>query len=535
MPTKPAAFTPGPHVSQHWALRKPAARGRGGIVVAQVKAAAEAGAAMLEAGGTAADAAVATAFALAALEPWNSGLGGIGFAQVAAPGGPAETFDFGPVAPAALDPSAFQLTGRMKTDLFPWPEVEGDRNVHGPLSCAIPSAVAGYALLHARHGRLPIRDVLAPALAFARRGLPGDWFTTLKVATSAAVLRLYPESARIYLPGGLPPVPPYQGPPGFFVLGNLPATLERLRDAGLDDFYRGEIAAQITADMREMGGVLSAADLAGCRARVLPAVAVPWSGGRRLMLSNGLTATPTLRQVLRGMEGADATAGGTPSPAWYARLARVMRQAYADRLAGLGEAEPQAAESCTTHLTACDRDGMMVAMTTTLLSSMGSRMVLPRSGVLMNNGVMWFDPRPGTPNAIAPGKRPLTNMCPVIAVRDGGGAPEIAAGASGGRRIMASVYQMLSFVAEFGMDPEAAAHHPRVDVSGPEGVTADRRLPAAVLDALAADAEVTVVEHAAMPINFACPNLILRAVAEGTAVGISDAASPWSAAVAAGG
>jgi gamma-glutamyltranspeptidase/glutathione hydrolase len=527
-----AAFTPGPHVTQHWQLRKPAAHAArgGGMVVSQVKAAAEAGAAMLEAGGSAVDAAVATAFALAALEPWNSGLGGIGFAQVMAPGGPAETFDFGPVAPAGLDPSAFPLTGRMKDDLFPWPEVEGDRNVHGPLSCVVPSSVAGYALLHARHGRLPIRDVLAPAVAFAKRGLPQDWFTTLKVATSAGVLRLYPESARIYLPGGLPPVPPYQGAPGFFTLGNLATTLERLQQAGLDDFYRGEIAAQIAQDMKELGGVISAADLANCRARVLPAVAAPWRDGRTLMLSNGLTATPTLRQVLRGMQDADWS-GTAPSPAWYARLARVLRAAYAERLEGLGEAEPKAAESCTTHLTACDKDGMMVAMTTTLLSSMGSRMVLPRTGVLMNNGVMWFDPRPGTPNAIAPGKRPLTNMCPVIAAKDGG--PEIAGGASGGRRIMASVFQMLAFTADFGMALEDAAHHPRIDVSGPEGVTADRRLPPAVMDALAADAAVTVVEHAAMPINFASPNLIRRDLADGAMVGISDAASPWSAAVAA--
>jgi gamma-glutamyltranspeptidase/glutathione hydrolase len=175
---------------------------------------------------------------------------------------------------------------------------------------------------------------------------------------------------------------------------------------------------------------------------------------------------------------------------------------------------------------------MMVAMTTTLLSSMGSRVVLPRSGVLMNNGVMWFDPTPGAANAMAPGKRPLTNMCPVIAA-GADGRPEIAAGASGGRRIMAAVAQMLSFVAEFGMDPEAAAHHPRVDVSGPDGATADDRLPAAVLDRLRADGPVEVVEHGVMPLNFACPNLIRRAP-DGGVVGVSDAMSPWSAAVAQG-
>src|SRR5918995_2352223 len=230
MPPSAHAATP-PHRTQNWHVRKPSARGRGGMVVSQVGTAAEAGVLMLDAGGTAADAAVATAFALAALEPWNSGLGGIGFAQVAAPGGggSGETFDFGPVAPAALDPGAFPLTGQTKQDLFAWPEVEGDRNIHGPLSFVVPSAVAGYALLHERHGRLPLRDVLAPAIALARRGLPADWYTTLKVASSAAVLRLYPESARIYLPNGLPPVVPYQGTPGFFTLGNLPATLERLQ------------------------------------------------------------------------------------------------------------------------------------------------------------------------------------------------------------------------------------------------------------------------------------------------------------------
>jgi gamma-glutamyltranspeptidase/glutathione hydrolase len=160
---------------------------------------------------------------------------------------------------------------------------------------------------------------------------------------------------------------------------------------------------------------------------------------------------------------------------------------------------------------------------------MGSRVVLPKSGVLMNNGVMWFDPRPEAANALAPGKRPLTNMCPVIAAE--GDKPVIATGASGGRRIMASVFQMLSFVSDFGMEPEQAAHHPRLDVSAPEGVTADIRLGAETLAALAAEDEVTEVEHAVLPVNFACPNLI-RIGADGLRTGITDVMSPWSAAIA---
>jgi gamma-glutamyltranspeptidase/glutathione hydrolase len=277
-----------------------------------------------------------------------------------------------------------------------------------------------------------------------------------------------------------------------------------------------------------MGGVLSAEDLAACQARFLPAVSVPWRG-RTLHLSAGLTAAPTFRRVMALMEDADWS-GAAPSTAWHLHFARAMQTAYAERLAGLGDAEPKGSDSCTTHLTVCDADGMMVAMTTTLLSSMGSRVVLPRSGVLMNNGVMWFDPRPGTPNAIGPGKRPLTNMSPVIAT-DAAGMPAMALGASGGRRILAAVFQMLALTAGFGMDPEAAAHHPRLDVSGPEGATADRRLPAATLDGLAAMGPLEVVEHAVLPVNFACPNLIAIG-ADGLRTGVSDAMSPWSAALA---
>jgi len=521
------SYAPAPHVTQHWRLAKPVATGRRGMVVSQASAAAEAGVAILEAGGNAIDAAVATALALAAVEPWNSGLGGIGFAMIHRAGQKrAEVVDFGPKAPRGLDPSRFPLTGGMKQDLFAWPEVVGDANIHGPLSFAIPSSTAGYAHLLARWGRLPLAEVIAPALALARRGLPADWYTTLKVGASASVLRRYPESARIYLPDGLPPIAPYQGVPGFFRLGRLPDTLEHLARAGLRDFYEGDIARAIVADVANMGGVLDAEDLRACQPRMLPVMEVPF-GNATLQLTGGLTAAPTLARVLAAMAGVPM--GDVPGAEWFVALARAMKDAYAERLAGLGEAEPNAAETCTTHLTACDAEGTMVAMTSTLLSSMGSRVVLPGTGVLMNNGVMWFDPRPGQPNSIAPGKRPLTNMLPVIVRR--GDAPWIGAGASGGRRILAAVAQLVSFLGAFGMEVEAAAHHPRIDVSGPDLVSIDRRMDPAIIAALAADGAVEVVEHGVMPINFACPNAIVVG-SDGVRWGISDAASPWSAAVA---
>ena len=159
-------FTPSPHVTQNWLLSKPSATGRRGMVVAQARSAAEAGIAALDAGGNAVDAAVATALALPAVEPWNSGLGGIGFALVHRAGERrADVVDFGPVAPRGLDPSAFKLASGTKQELFTWPKVENDANVHGPLSVVIPSSLAGYARMHEAWGRLPFAEVIAPAIA----------------------------------------------------------------------------------------------------------------------------------------------------------------------------------------------------------------------------------------------------------------------------------------------------------------------------------------------------------------------------------
>src|SRR5437763_734188 len=369
---------------QNWVVRKPVAASRGGVVASQNWVAAGVGAEILAAGGSAVDAVVATAFALAVREPWNSGLGGIGFMVVQPPGGArAEIVDFGPIAPAGLDPAAYPLTGETITELFTWPRVEGDRNMHGPLSVAIPSAVRGYAMAVERFGRTPWRDLVAPAVALARAGLPVDWYVTLKTANAAEDLRRYDESRRVWLPADLPPVCPSSGEPP--------------------------------------------------------------------------------------------------------------------------------------------------ALTTTLLSSFGSRYVLPQTGILMNNGVMWFDPRPGRPNSIAPGKRALTNMCPVVATRDG--RARFGVGASGGRRILASVVQLASFVIDFAMTPEEAAHHPRIDVSGESGIAIDRRLPELVRERLAARAGATIVEHTVWPNPFARPNLVVRGE-DGVNYGVPDVMSPWSAAVA---
>ena len=515
---------------QNWILRKPGAASRGGIVAAQHATAARVGAEILASGGTAVDAAVATAFALAALEPWNSGLGGVGF-LVAHPAGAAqaEIVDFGPVAPQRLDPAAYRLTGEMRTELFTWPRVVDDRNMHGPLSFVVPSAVRGYALAVERFGRLPWRELIKPAIALAKEGLPVDWWVTVKTASAAADLRRYEESRRVWLPEDLPPHSPPNGEPPRLRLGRLHETLERLARHGPEDFYTGEIGRAIAADAREGGGVLGDEDLAQCRARIVPPLDIAYRGAT-VQAARGLTAAPTLAEILGRLDARHF--GASPDLAYFTALIEALQHAYAARLAGLGDTGSVTegpADSCTTHITATDRDGGIAALTTTLLSSFGSRYMLPRTGILMNNGIMWFDPRPGRPNSMAPSKRALTNTCPIVVAR--GGRGWFGAGASGGRRIVGSVLQMASFVIDFGMTPEDAGHHPRIDVSGSEGVAIDRRLRPDIRDALASLPGAAVVEHTAWPARFSCPNLVLRGE-DGIARGISDVMSPWSAAVA---
>jgi gamma-glutamyltranspeptidase/glutathione hydrolase len=171
----------------------------------------------------------------------------------------------------------------------------------------------------------------------------------------------------------------------------------------------------------------------------------------------------------------------------------------------------------------------MVALTQTLLSSFGSRLVLPRTGILLNNGIMWFDPRPGGANSLAPAKRPLTNMCPTIVSR--GGNAWFALGASGGRRILPAVAQILSFVVDHGMSLEEAFHAPRIDVSGGAHVEYDPRLAFDVHRALAERYVLQASQHTVWPANYACPSAVMLDPSTGARTGMADVMSPWSVAL----
>ncbi|SAL85289.1 gamma-glutamyltransferase [Caballeronia arvi] len=522
------SYQPLTYPVHNWTVRKPIAESSKGVVASQVYDASAAGVAVLEAGGNAVDAAVATAFALAVVEPWNSGLGGVGFALYQGHDkGTATSIHFGPVAPRKLRPELFPLTGRPATDLFPWPQVENDANSHGPLSFCLPTAVAGYGTMLERWGTMPLSEVLQPAIVLAKRGLPSDWFSTLMLAQAAPIMRKYGETARIFLRDGLPPVPPYQGTPGFLPLGRMSETLERLAHAGWRDFYQGDLATSIVRDIAEMGGLIGREELDAYEVETAHALSVPW-GDSSIQLSSGMNAGPTLADAFKMLEPpVSRREEKHPSAQWYVEIAKALKAAYKKRLHE-DSSDPSAPKGCTTHLNVCDAKGSMVALTTTLLSSMGSRVVLPSTGFVMNNGVMWFDPRPGTSNSVEGGKKALSNMCPAIISRDG--RPVVAGGAAGGRRIMAAVAQLLLLVHDFDMSVGDAAHCPRIDVSGPEQVSADRRLPALVLHALRELGECEVVDHNVLPINFARPSVIERFDGR-TARGVSDAFSPWSAAL----
>ena len=517
-------------------IRKPAVVSKSGIVAAQHTKAAEVGAQVLAAGGDCVDAVVATSFALGAVEPWMSGMGGGGtMVLYRAREKRFEVIDFGMRSPLGLKAEDFALTGEgAASDLFPWPRVAGDRNIHGPASIAVPGVVAGMEMAHQRHARLPWRDLLAPAVALAKEGLLVDWFTTEIVATGAADLRRYPASAAAFLIDGLPPAAMW----GIKTEVRLPqtrlaATLAALAASGPRDFYEGDLARSIAADIRGDGGYVSVEDLAAYRAALREPLAIPYRGGR-VMATPELTAGPTLAHALRLLEQALSSRGGVPDAATYIAYAEALQEAYRERLKGMGDADGRRAlgaehlaPSCTTHFSVVDAEGNMAAVTQTLLSIFGSKYTLPSSGILMNNGIMWFDPEPGGPNSLGAGKRCLTNYTPVIA--EGADGRMLAVGASGGRRILPAVLQLLSLSMDFGMDLDTAFHTPRVDASEGAVVIGDVRLPAEVRETLRGKFDYAEARVQTMPMKFACPSAVSRAGDFNS--GATEIAQPWADAV----
>ena len=519
-----------PDLRETWTVRKPAVRSAGGVVSTQHHVASEVGARVLAGGGNAVDAAVTAGLALGTVEPWMSGLGGCGQMVVHLAGeGRAWSVDFGLVASRHLDPADYPPDEGRGSDLFNWPAVVGgperhgapvDRGPHlGGGSGGGPRTVRNPVLggLHRPRRRVSRSEGWSRTGTRPSRSPPPRRASRPTTSAAGSIFRAASRPARSgagrrpgSASGGSRRPCAGSGKPA-------PGTSTRAR-----------VARSLVADAERLGAKLAPDDLAGVEVRIREALAIPY-GDATVHAAPGLTGGPSLARALALVTERRAAVreeGRRETEADLAvAYADALSTAYAERLAALGHDAEASAPACTTHLSVVDREGNVVALTQTLLSLFGSRVMFPATGVLMNNGVMWFDPRPGRPNSIAPGRRPLANMCPVVVER--GGGDRFALGASGGRRIMPAVMQLVSFLVDSGLDLEDAFHAPRIDASGGEYVTVDPRFAPSVAAALRERYPVEAWPNAVYPAMYACPNGA-GALEGGGRVGAAYVMSPWA-------
>lgn len=446
-----------------------ASLGFGGGVAAEETIAAAVGVEILRKGGNAADAAVAVAFALAVTWPEAGNLGGGGFWISRDGRGRVLTIDFREAAPR----------GARRDLYFATPGKAAVSPTEGSLASGVPGSVAGLALAHRRAGRLPWKTIVEPAVRLARDGFPMPANVSESIGFDRERLAKDPATARIFLPGGAAPAPGV-----LFRQPELAKTLEAIRDRGEDGFYRGEIARDIADAQKRSGGLITRGDLARYEAKMRPPLRFRFLGAEVLT-----TPAPSSGPVLAEMALAAELAAAQLRPAGAASmhwLAEIEKRAYRDRNRFLGDpafpgvreklftdptrirrlvasinpdrATPSAdlprvfpEKPTTTHFSVVDADGMVVAVTTTLNDSFGNARVAPGLGFLWNNEMDDFATRPGEKNmyglvqgesnAVAPGKRMLSSMCPSIALLPNRGV--FAWGSPGSSTIVTTNLQVL--------------------------------------------------------------------------------------------
>jgi len=469
--------------------------GEAGMVVSQEALASAVGARILERGGNAVDAAVATGFALAVTLPQAGNLGGGGFMLVhLAKDAKTIAIDYREMAPAAAHRDLFVgADGQVDTRLA--------RFSHR--SAGVPGTVAG--LIHAqeRYGTLPLAEVVAPAIALADDGILVTRPLAFSLAEAKARLSKSAAAGYFLLPDGSPLAVGQR-----WRQADLARTLRAIATGGRQAFYEGEIAARIVAEMAAHDGLITAADLAGYRVVERAPVQGSYRGYRIAAMPPPSSGGVHLVQMLNVLEGWDLAAQGHNGAAYLHRLIEAMRRAYADRSRYLGdpdfvpvpvaeltaksygarlraaidleratpssavapglEVQPESPQ--TTHFSVWDRQGNVVSNTYTLNFSYGSGIAVAGAGFLLNNEMDDFSAQPGAPNAfgllggdanaIAPGKRPLSSMTPVILFRDG--RPVLATGSPGGPVIITAVLQTVLNVVDFGMNVAEATAQPRI-------------------------------------------------------------------------
>jgi gamma-glutamyltranspeptidase / glutathione hydrolase len=495
----PVGHAPAPTAAAAAALVRSApgeapARAAGGMVASAHELASEVGAAVLQAGGNAVDAAIATGFALAVVYPTAGNIGGGGFMVIRFPDGRATAFDFREVAPAAAHPEM-------------WLDERGDysreRHHDSHLSVGVPGTVAGFALAHERYGGLPWDRLVQPAVRLAANGFAVTPGLARSLAGVLPSMRRYPASIAAFSRDGVPYAEGER-----WRQPDLARALERIALEGRDGFYRGETARLLAAEMRRGGGIITEQDLAAYVALEREPIRGTFRGHEVIGMPPPSSGGTALQQMLNILEDLDLRAMGHNSADYLHHLTEAMRAAFRDRArhladpafaavpvarltskayatelraaidprrAGVSAPEDLAVlpeRDHTTHYSVVDATGLAVSVTYTLENAYGSKITVPGAGFLLNNEMGDFNARTGLtteagligtwPNLARPGQRMLSSMTPTILARDG----HVVAvfGSPGGRTIINTVTQVALNLTAFDMPLQDAveakrAHH----------------------------------------------------------------------------
>ena len=477
------------------------AQGATAAVTAGHPRAAEAGLRVLESGRNAIDAAITMAGVLAVARPHMNGLGGDMFLLY---------YEAATAQVYALNGSGRAGTARTLDDL----KREGleDMPSAGPLSVSVPGAVGGWAEALARFGTIPWADALEPAVRLARDGLPVSERLSSDIAGSGEKLRREPEAARIFLPGGAPPAPG-----STLRRPDLAATLERLQQHGPEELYGGETGRRVVAFLQERGGLLRDEDMADYRPEWTEPIRADYHELEILAFPPN-TQGVTLLEELKLLSHFDMDALGHNTPDYLHTVAEAIRIAFSDRDSHVGDpdtmqvsvdwlldddriarlaagidptgrafrepASPTDDHPNTVYLIAADEEGNVVSMIQSLFGSFGSGLVVPQTGIVLQNRGSLFTFEDGHPNLFEPGRRPFHTLCPVLALRDG--KPWLAFGTPGGDGQTHTHIQVLNNILRFGMTPQEAIDAPRLRRQGNGALSIEDRIPVNTREALAA-------------------------------------------------
>jgi gamma-glutamyltranspeptidase/glutathione hydrolase len=490
-----------------FACEKRPAHGARGMVVTNHPLAAAAGAEMLAAGGNAIDAAIAALFTLSVVEPMMVGILGGGMAHIRLADGTHMAIDGQSTAPLATGPTIYTPDPNAPPGTM---ETIGRKNAVGPTAVAAPGNLMGWCEALARFGSFPLADVMEPAIRHASRGFRVTQYLCECVADSAADLARDAEIAALYLPGGTPITPGAR-----LVTSAYAETLRTIAKEGPALLYGGALGQHYAAHMARSGGYLSMQDLTEYRTITREALRgtyrgfeivgppPPSSGPLHIIQmlniledydigALGFATAPTLHLLAETLKIAFADrAAATADPAFVqVPVARLLSKSYAaERRARIDHNRAQAwtagvapgESSHTTHLTVADAMGNIVASTQTINSLFGARYIVPGTGVIPNNYMFVFDPRPGRASSVQPGKRITSSMAPVIVLKDG--KPVYALGLPGGLRIFPSVMQALSNLIDHGMTLQEAVEAPRIWTQG-HALEVETSVPGDVVRAL---------------------------------------------------